>query len=153
MTFFWIFIIVMGAFLLGFSGLNEPSKKEKEEGKKSTLSNFLILFGSGFLIIGLLQFYKSSCQLEMRRRLNEPISSKEQLYGYEILNKRHTIEKTSFDNPEVKKFFIDIKDIMPVIYYKRGSLKDIEITEHFYNKVKMGEKYFPKDPNDLDDSS
>ena len=79
------------------------------------------------LIAGLAFFYFGSCRTEMRRRLNEPIISEAQLYGYKILN-----FSSWYDNSKGMRYFIDIKDTISTNY--RITLKKVEVTEKFHLK-------------------
>lgn len=83
---------------------------------------------------------------EMQRRLNQPVSSVDQLYGYEILDKRYDAEKPSFDSLVITNYFVDLEDLIPP---QRGILRNVEITEKVYNdeRVEKGASFFPADPN------
>lgn len=99
----------------------------------------LISFGASYLIIG------SVFKKDMLRRLNTPIVSSQQLYGYEIVGKKTQKDESS------QTCFIDVKDllerpyeIVPVL------LKNIEVSEEFYKEYEVGQCFPPElaiDPN------
>lgn len=129
-----ILIIVFGSICIGFCGFQDCKLKKRS-------SNNWLLLGIICLAAGMLLFYFDSCRLEMRRRLNAPIISEAQLYGYQITNKRWVIKKSSDDEP----FSIDIKNILP---FSRGTFKNVEVSEEIYPKLLKGKSYLPEnDPN------
>jgi len=87
------------------------------------------------------------CRKEMQRRLNQPVSSVSQLYGYKILDKRYTAKKPSFEALVKINYFVDLQDLIPP---QRGVLKNVELSEKVYNdeRVEKGASFFPNDPND-----
>jgi uncharacterized protein YneF (UPF0154 family) len=93
-------------------------------------------------------FEKAFCyRKEMQRRLNQPVSSVVQLYGYKILDKRYTAEKPSSEALVKTNYFVDLEDLIPP---QRGILKNVELLEKVYNdeRVEKGASFFPDDPNE-----
>ena len=96
---------------------------------KTESANKWLLAGIICFTIGLFFFHYGSCRLTMRRRLNEPVFSEEQLYGYKILN-----FSSSYDASKGMQYFIDIEDtISPYGII----LKDVEVSEKFHLKYSM----------------
>jgi len=125
--------------------------RQKGKGEKiRDLSKLLWIAGGLILLISTPLFsliiWESSRRTAARRHLNEPITSEKQLYGYQVLEKRHFKEKLSFDSPEKSEYLINIRDLLPS---NCGMFKDVKVSEKFYNeKAKKGKSYPPEnDPN------
>lgn len=131
-----ILLIVIGAFCMGVFGLKKGKGETNET--KSCLS--CLIGGIVCLIAGMLFFYFNSCRLEMYRRLDAPIVSEAQLYGYQIIGKRHDEEKSSDDEPKKSRYLIDIKDILP---HSLGTFMNVEVSEEIYLKLPKGKSYLP----------
>ena len=100
----------------------------------------LISFGASYFIAG------GTFGEDMIRRLNAPIVSSQQLYGYEIVGKKTQKGESS------QTYFIDIKDLLELPYELRTPvlLRDIEISEEFFQELEVGQCFPPElaiDPN------
>jgi hypothetical protein len=116
----------------------------KKEGPLVLVS--LVISAVSFL--GAVSVEKAFCdRKEMQRRLNQPVSSVGQLYGYKVLDKRYTAEKLSSKALVKTNYFVDLEDLIPP---QRGILRNVELTEKVYNdeRVEKGASFFPDDPNE-----
>ncbi|MDP2910607.1 MAG: hypothetical protein Q8N58_02375 [bacterium] len=98
--------------------------------KKNPIMIFSLFF-STISLVGFLSLYKDYlCIEEMQRRLNAPICSLGQLYGYKVLDKRYFAEKPSFEKLARTDYFVDLEDLLP----DGGTiLRNIKVSEKIYN--------------------
>lgn len=99
----------------------------------------LISFGASYLMIG------SVFGKDMLRRLNMPIVSSQQLYGYEIVSKKTQKGGSS------QTCFIDLKDLLKQPHRTAYTLlKNIWVSEEFFEELEVGQCFPPElaiDPN------
>ena len=123
-------------------------REDQKEGNRTPLIVMCVLFliifglislGASYLIIG------SAFGECMLHRLNTPIVSSQQLYGYEILGKKTQKDESS------QTYFIDIKDLLERPYeIAPVSLENIEVSEEFFQELEVGQCFPPElaiDPN------
>lgn len=129
--------IIIGAYSAGY----QKAKKEKMK----DLSKALWAIGGIVLCVCISIFWLTTQRTTVRQRLNEPVTSEAQLYGYEIIDKRYFKEKASFDSPEESTYLIDIRDLLSSY---SGVFTDVEVSEEIYTKIEKGKSYLPgSDPN------
>jgi len=148
---FTIVIILVGLCAIGFSiymmGYDKGSKKEIYG-----IYVGLCMIGVIAVIAGMVGLFNESCKFEARQRLNEPVVSEAQLYGYEIVDKSYFIEKHSVDTSEKSKHLIKIKNVLPTIkVLPEFTFEDVEVSEKIYEDAYKGKVYMPymptNDPN------
>lgn len=138
-----------------FKGIAEGRKRKEEEkqGKPKIIGKNIaviclvsIIAFIIFLIIGIrlgMIYGKDT----LRRRLNEPIVSTVQLYGYKVVNKR-CYRKEGPDKSPRNSFFVDIQDLLPAPFDQGLFLENIETSEKIFQGLKAGDIFPPNDePN------
>lgn len=114
------------------------------------LSQKIPLIAAGVLLLILYAISSDYivCEEEKLHRLNPPITSEDQLYGYKVIKKEYS-EVTSSSGESKRICFIIIKDVIP---HSRISITSSSITvsasEEFYEKVSVGDMFF-NEPNAL----
>jgi len=129
-----IALLIIGGILLivfGFYETDLTKKILKGESKSEVWGYILLTVGAVFVMIGLAGLYStgsSSGMLKsMRQRINEPIISKAQLYGYEIVGKH--IEDCP-DLEERPKCTVDLKDT-----FSGRVLKKVKINKGLFESL------------------
>lgn len=132
-------LIVSGILLIvfGFYGLDLPKAILKGKFKNKGWGRIFLAVGIFFLMIGLAGLYHygayyGNVQI-MRQRLNEPVISEAQLYGYEVVGK-HGEEYGSSDDTS---YFIDIRDTLTNI----KTLKHIEVSQQLFERIEIGNTF------------
>ena len=133
------FAVIAGAIAILFYYGGRKDQREDDKPPLLTMCLFVVfLFG----IISIVMHYfivKETCRREMFRRLNPPIFSSKQLYGYEVIAKKFS-QKDSSDSPAC---LINIKDLLGYIL-----LEDVKASEEFFKELKVGDRFLPEiDPN------
>ena len=105
-------------------------KEDERKGNKPPIIPICVLFAVLFVAIFLLLHFCANydaIEQEMLRRLNLPIVSRQQLYGYKIVGIRASRGSAS------KNYFITIEDsLKPLIGDKQILFEDLEISEELF---------------------
>lgn len=154
-TLIWSLLISAVAAVLVF--LFYYVGKEDGEKRNKTPTVFMCLSFLGFFIVVFfmlcLGVNRDASRKEVLRRLNQPIVSYQQLYGYKIVGKklRQNKSETLEDSSSSTTYLISVEDLLdPLPGNKHILLKNVEVSEEFFQGVEVGECFPPEsnaDPN------
>ena len=131
---FVVGIVMTTLYLLDYLKKLEENKKWKGIVSLIAIASILMATINLYLEGDKKGIEKGALQV-MRRRLNEPIISGVQLYGYTIIGKH--MEKDGSDNI---LYFIDICDRV----FTDKTLKYVKTSQEMYEKVGIGDMYWLK---------
>jgi len=118
-------------------------KDEGKTGNKTPMPFICLLLLTLLTMISSISFAmgRKVSKQEMRRRLNQPIVSKEQLYGYKIVDKKFSENESLEDSLSSLVCLISIEDLLGD---KHILLEDVEASEKFFLKLKVGDRFLPE---------
>ncbi|KPJ55351.1 hypothetical protein AMJ47_00565 [Parcubacteria bacterium DG_72] len=136
--------VFAGAIAIAFYyGGRDDQKNNKKVPLISICIAVIIIFGLSSIFVHYVTI-GTIFEKEMLRRLNPPVVSSQQLYGYKIVNMSTSKDESS------KTYLISIKDLLkPPILSEPISLEDVEVSEEFFKELEVGDCFLPKiiDPN------